>query len=144
MEALKQILVGFSAAAIFIGALTQLYPSGNMQKSVKYAFSLLFLCICVTFFVTALKIDIKVDLPSTDSVSADVTAAADVQAQFLCETLLEENRIDYKKVIVNTNIDEYGSIYINSITVYTECEEDKVREIFEKMVDAKRVTVVYA
>ena len=144
METLKQVLVGFSAAAIFIGALTQLYPSGSMKKTVKYAFSLLFLCICVTLFATALRLDIRVDLPDTASVSADITAAANAQAEYLCETLLKENEIDYKKVIVNTNIDENGGIYINSITVYTDCDSGKVREIFEKMVDGKRVTIVYA
>lgn len=143
METLKQILIGFSAAAVFIGALTQLYPSGNIQKSVKYAVSLLFLCICVTLFSAVMKVKIDVELPSVEADTASVTAAADLQAEYLCKTLLSENEISYKKVAIDTNIDENGSIYINSITVYTDCEENKVREILEKTVDADVVTVIY-
>ncbi len=143
METLKQILIGFSAAAIFIGALTGLYPSGNINKSVRYAVSLLFLCICVTLFSAVLKVKIDIEIPTLKTDTAEVTAAADIQAQYLCESLLADNEISYKKVAVDTNIDEFGSIYINSITVYTDCEENKVREIFEKTVDADVVTVVY-
>lgn len=143
METLKQILIGFSAAAIFIGALTGLYPSGNINKSVKYAISLLFLCVCVTLFSAVLKVKINIEIPTVKTDTASVTAAADIQARYLCESLLTDNKITYKKVAVDTNIDEFGSIYINSITVYTDCEEDKVREIFEKTVDADVVKVIY-
>ncbi len=143
METLKQILIGFSAAAIFIGALTGLYPSGNINKSVKYAMSLLFLCICVTLFSAVLNVKIDMEMPTVKTEISAVTAAADVQAKYLCESLLADNKITYKKVSVDTNIDENGSIYINSITVYTDCEENKVREILEKTVDADVVTVVY-
>lgn len=143
MEAIKQILIGFSAAAIFIGALTQLYPSGNINKSVKYAISLLFLCVCVTLFSVVGKVKINLDIPSQNTKSQSVTAAADVQAKYLCGVLLEENGINYKKIEVSTNINDTGSIYINSITVYTDCEEDRVKEILQKTVDLKQVTVVY-
>ncbi|MBE6805302.1 MAG: hypothetical protein IJF35_02865 [Clostridia bacterium] len=143
MEALKQILIGFSAAAIFIGALTGLYPSGNIQKSVKYAVSLLFLCICVALFTAVQRVKIDIKIPSVEDSTKSVTAAADVQAEYLCKTLLTENGITYKKVAVDTNINEGGSIYINSITVYTDCEEKKVREVLEKTVDGKLVTVIY-
>ncbi len=143
MEAIKQILIGFSSAAIFIGALTQLYPSGSINKTVKYAISLLFLCICVTLFSAVGKVKINLDVPTQTTQSQSVTSAADAQARYLCGVLLSENGINYKKIEVSTNINDSGSIYINSITVYTDCEENRVKEILQKAVDLKQVTVVY-
>lgn len=143
METIKQILIGFSSAAIFIGALTQLYPSGNINKTVKYAISLLFLCICVTLFSAVGKVKINLKVPTQTTQSQSVTAAADAQARYLCGVLLSENGINYKKIEVSTNINDSGGIYINSITVYTDCEENRVKEILQKAVDLKQVTVVY-
>ena len=143
METLKQILIGFSAAAIFIGALTQLYPSGNISKSVKYAVSLLFLCICVALFTAVGKVEIDLEIPKVKTENTAVTAAANVQANYLCEALLKENNINYKKITATTNISNEGSIYINSITVYTDCDEQRVKEIFEKAIDKARVFVIY-
>lgn len=143
MASVKQILIGFSAAAIFIGALTVLYPSGVMKKSVKYAFSLIFLCICVSLFCVALKIDISAEIPTVSYNTDGVLAASDLQAKFLCEKLLKDREIPYKKVTVKTNIDDAGSIYINSITVYTDCQKEKVYKVLEGLIDVKQVTVIY-
>ena len=143
MESIKQILIGFSAAAIFIGSLSVLFPTGSIRKTVKYAVSLLFLCICVALFCAALKIEINVDLPDTKTLSANALVSANVQAEYLCKILLDENSITYKKVAVNTNIDKNNNIYINSITVYTDYNESAVLDVLKKVVDEKRVRVVY-
>ncbi len=143
MGTLKQVLIGFSAAAIFIGALTLLYPSGKMEKSVKYAFSLIFLCACVSLFCVALKIDISFDLPTISYNADGIKSAAQAQSEFLCEKLLDDYEIPYKKIDVQTNIDATGSIYINRITVYTDCEKEKVYKSLEGLIDAKQVTVIY-
>ncbi len=143
MGNLKQVLIGFSAAAVFIGALTMLYPSGKMEKSVKYAFSLIFLCACVSLFCVALKIDISLELPTVSYNTDSIKSAAETQSEFLCKKLLNECKIPYKKIRVQTNIDETGSIYINRITVYTDCEKEKVYKSLEGLIDAKQVTVIY-
>ena len=119
------------------------YPSGNIGKAVKYAISLLFLCICVTLFTAVGKVKIAPDYAAPKQNESSVTAAADIQAEFLCAELLKENGIDYKRIEVATNIDELSGIYINSITVYTDVDENKVVEILSKVVESNRVKVVY-
>ncbi|MBQ0084452.1 MAG: hypothetical protein KBS52_06805 [Clostridiales bacterium] len=135
----KSIALGFCAAAIFFGALSFLAPSGNMKKSVRYAFSLVFLVFCIGLFSAFGKLDeIKLEMPQV-SVSA---ASGNAYAEYLCGAVLKDAGITYKKITANTNIKENGDIYINKIRIETEERPDIVERRIREKLEAEKVEVV--
>ncbi len=141
MENIAQIVMGLSAAAIFIGAMFIMTPTGNISKSVRYVFTLVFFCSCIALFIGVG--DIKLDFGSASG-KTDYTAACELtktQAEYICAAALKDNDISFNKISVSTDIDEAGGIFISSIKVYSSCDAEQIKKIINKTVQTKEVTV---
>ncbi len=141
MNVFSQFILGISAAAVLIGALFMILPSGSMQKSVKYAFSLTFICICATAFLTLGKINFDFKVSSSAPDTANAQALTTAMAQQICGAVLKEKAITYEKIYVNTDKDETDSIFINSVTVYSSGDAALIEQAIRNAVEVKTVTV---
>lgn len=138
MSALNGFIVAFCIGCIVLGALYILVPKGNISKAVKYAFSLVFLCVILT---SALKLSVS-DIPrlSTDSKDfADERFSAAAAQTVLSEALTGAD-INFTKITVFTDKTESGGININKVYVYTSEREEKVMEIIGS--DAYELVVI--
>lgn len=139
MNGLKSIALGFCAAAVFLGALSFLAPSGNMKKSVKYAFSLVFLVFCIGLFAVFGKVTkIECEIPET----AVKTSGADTYAAYLCGAVMKDADLSYKKITANTNINENGDIYINELRIETAEPPERVKQAVESKLEVVKLEVV--
>lgn len=137
-----QIFLGFSAAAVTVGALLVLKPSGSTGKSVLYIFTLIFVCIAVSLVTKVKKADIQVSVtPSGDmtSTAADMTA---VQAEYICRAALTDAGISFNKISVNTDITDDGSIFISKITVYSPCDAQRITQTVTDTLQTNGVEVI--
>lgn len=136
---LKNMALGFCAAAVFLGALSFFAPSGNMKKPVKYAFSLVFLLFCTGLFSVFGKFSGKI--PETPAVQAD-TGISESYAEYLCEAVMKDAGLSYKKITVKTNINENGGIYISEIRIITAEPKAAVEKAVKSQLETEKLEVV--
>ena len=141
MKNISQIVLGLSAAAIFIGAMFILSPSGSTNKSVRYVFALTFLCTCIGLFagVSGVKFDF-----TTQNKAPDYTTAKKLtehQAEYICAAALSDKNISFDKILVSTDIDESSGIFISNIEVYSAANDQLIKKIINETVLTKEVTV---
>lgn len=126
MDGLNSFIISFCGGCVLLGFLYILCPSGSMSASVKYIFSLCFVCCVIgaalslpkpdfSFFETADSSDILTEQ------NTSVTAAA-----VFGEALKGQN-INFRKITVDTNKMSDGSIIISKVTVYTAESIETVR-----------------
>lgn len=142
MKNLMQIFLGFSAAAVTVGALLILRPKGGTGKSVLYIFTLIFVCIAVSLVVKLGSADIDFSVPAAASyttTAADMTAS---QAEYICAAALRDAGISFNKISVNTDINEEGSIFINMITVYSGENPELITKTVTDMIKTNGVEVI--
>lgn len=143
MKTFSQVILGFSAASLILGAVYMLRPSGKMEKSVKFAFSVIFLSVIIAAFAGLLKINTPFSVKAS---SADLTETAEAvtkyRAEYLCEALLKENGINFNKILVNTDISADGSIGIKRVTVFTNNTQNGIKELILSAVMAREVEVI--
>ncbi len=140
METVKNIVLGFCTAAVFLGALGFLAPEGGTKKSVKYAISLIFLCSTVALF-TGLG---KISLPNAKNNEPKVEyyGMGEAAVKTYVEAALKDEKIEYKKISVETNITEGGDIYIKKITVYSSGNAKRIIGIIKNTVQTENVEVI--
>lgn len=141
MTYITQIVMGLSAAAIFIGAMFMLSPSGNMHKSVRYIFTLVFLCACVSLFLKTGKVDFK---SFSSERKIDYTSAlklTETQAERICAAALNDNNISFNKISVITDINESSGIFISNVFIRSDANPDQIKKIIKQTVITKEVTV---
>ncbi len=139
MNILMQFFLGFSAAAVFLGFLSMLCPEGNMKKSVKYGFSIIFLCASVTLFSTLNGISFKNAKPHGQSVESN-TYLAETQAEYICAAVLQDNKIPFSEI--KANISGTDSIYISMITVYTDFDKEKTASVIRSVLEVEEVKII--
>lgn len=141
MNTLSGIILGISSSAILIGSLFILCPSGSMGRTLRYVFTLVFLCCCVALFLKIGKVEL--DFPEYDT-AVDNTAAANMtaaQAEYICRAALIDQNISFSRINVFTDIDETGSIFIKRIEVVSTDSAEKIRQTIENTVVTKEVEV---
>lgn len=141
MNGIKEIILGFCAAAVFLGALSIIAPSAAERKSVKYVLSLVFLACCVTLFSGVGRISLKSGGTSATDYK-NLIAMGNTQAEYICCAALKDANIPYEKVCADTNIDESGDIYINEIKVYSSYNGEEIKQTIKKTVQTKSVEVI--
>ncbi len=127
MSGFSSFIISFCSCCILLGFLYMLCPSGSMEKPIKYIFCLCFVC-CVIGSAFA--------LPSPDFSYFDKSNSAvilneqntAVTAQTIFAEALRQSNINFRKITVDTNKLNDGSIIISRITVYTTEPVEKVRK----------------
>ncbi len=141
MNTLSSIILGISSAAILIGSLFVLCPSGGMGRTLRYVFTLVFLGCCVSLFLKIGKVEFRFPEYETavdNTVAAGMTAA---QAEYICRAALIDQNISFSQINIFTDIDETGSIFIKRIEVVSRDNAEKIRQTINSTVVTKEVEV---
>lgn len=139
MMGINHFIISFCTGCVLLGFLYMLCPSGNMSAPVKYVFCLCFVC-CV--IGTALSIPSPDFLEfekigNTDILTEQNTA---VTAQSVFGEALRQQNISFRKITVNTNKLQDGSIFISKVTVYTSEPTQNVLAVLDS--DSYEVVVI--
>ena len=127
MKAIVSFLTAFCIGCITLGGLYLLVPEGKFQKSVKYTFSLCFLCCLISSFGVIGNFDFKIE-PKSEGEFVSVGAAAE-SARIVFERALKNSKINFTKIVVLTDKAENGSIFISKVTVVSNEEKQKITDI---------------
>lgn len=125
MDGFSSFVVNFCTSCVLFGLLYILCPAGSTKLSVKYIFCMCFVC-CVIGSATALQpLDFsQFDTSGDNEILTEQNAAVTAQMVF-CETLSQQE-INFRKITVDTNKLQDGSIVINKVTVYTNENESRI------------------
>ena len=104
-----------------------LVPEGKFQKSVKYTFSLCFLCCLISSFGVIGNFNFKIE-PKSEGEFVSVGAAAE-SGRIVFERALKNSKINFTKIVVLTDKAENGSIFISKVTVVSNEEKQKITDI---------------
>lgn len=139
MREINSFIISFCGASILLGFLYMLCPNGNMSASVKYIFCLCFVC-CVVATATSIPTPSfsAFDKKQNVDILTEQKTAVTAQAIF-CEALRRSD-INFRKITVDTNKLNNGSIIISKITVYTTEPQQRVREVLDS--DSYEVVVI--
>lgn len=139
MDGLTSFIVNFCVSSVLLGFLYFLCPTGGIKNSVKYIFCMCFVC-CVIGGVTNINPpDFTVfEQNKSDEILTEQNAATTAQLIF-CEALSRQG-INFRKITVDTNKLNDGSIVINKVTVYTSESEKRIVSVIGS--DGYEVSVV--
>lgn len=124
MNYVSGLLTAVCASSIFIGALYMLCPQGNIQKSVSYILSLVFLLSVITAGKIAVKkpqIDFDMDMSQVDTTGLDTATA-----KYVYSYALQKAGIDFEEIIIYTDKNDSNSIFISKILVISAEEKEKI------------------
>ncbi len=127
MNGLSSFIISFCAGCILLGFLYMLCPSGSMRASVKYVFSLCFVC-CVIGAAAALPTPDFSYFESAYEGEILTEKNSAVTAQTVFAEALNNKEINFTKITVDTNKLTDGSIIINKVTVYTTEPPQKIND----------------
>ncbi|MBR6501949.1 MAG: hypothetical protein IKT42_00745 [Clostridia bacterium] len=101
-----------------------LCPAGSINKSVRYVFCLCFIC-CIIGVATNISVDFSwFNVTKTDTILTEQNVG--VTAQMVFGEALKAKNINFRKIVIDTNKLNDGSIVINRVTVYTSETSQKV------------------
>lgn len=126
MNGFVSFVTAFCTSCIVLGGLYMLMPRGNMSKSVKYVFSLCFVCCIIAVPLSGTTFSLDFDIPDTQQ--SDISASA---AQLVFSEALRSADIEFSKITVVTDKSSSGSIVISEVIIYTQADESAVRAVTE-------------
>lgn len=127
MNNFSAFIISFCVSCILLGFLYILCPSGSMAKSVKYVFCLCFVCCVICTVVAIPKPDFSY-FESTDTNEIVTEQNVAVTAQSIFAEALCQAGINFKKITVDTNKLNDGSIVISKVTVHTRESPQSINE----------------
>lgn len=127
MSAVKTFIAAFCTGCVLLGLLSILVPESRLSKTLKYAFSLCFLCLCLSAAVKISGIDMP-DIRLTENNFEDERLSA-ASARTVFASALENANIKFSKITVFTDKNEQGGISITKVYVYTACAYDEVSAV---------------
>lgn len=140
MNTVLQFFASFCIAAIFIGALFIICPDGAMSKTVKYALSLVFLCIVISTAGITVRTPVVFESPHSFSEGErqmEITFARQVYAR-----ALYSKQINFKVIEVFTNKQADDSIIISKVQIFTEHSKEAVLSALEGLNPKVEVEVI--
>lgn len=128
MESLKFIGMSICITTVITSIFTMLLPDGKLDNVIKFAITLFFLTSIITPFLdTDLQLDIK-SLSNELRTQTNITLEQELTNTFIdlaktnieqeLKTLLAQNSITSKKVLIDINISQDNSIYIEKVKIY--------------------------
>ena len=127
MKSIASFLTAFCICCISLGGLYTLCPKGKFAKAVKYVFCLCFMCCIISCFSGIANINFSIKSSSYDEILS--AGAAAESARMVFERALENSNIKFSKITVLTDKDEIGSIFISKVTVYSDEDAEKIKNI---------------
>lgn len=128
MDGFSSFIVNFCISSVLFGFLYFLCPTGGTKLSVKYIFCICFVC-CVIGGATNINTPnfTAFEQHNGGEILTEQNAAATAQLIF-CEALSRQE-ISFRKITVDTNKLNDGSIVINKVTVYTNESEKRILSV---------------
>lgn len=136
MKSLSTFILAFCVVSVGIGALFMLSPKGNLSKSVRYVFGLIFLC-CLMPSISIFKgFTVSTDTQYIFENGYSSSLAETVITQTF-EKALTKNGINFSKILVFTDKTENGSITISEVVIYSTESKDKIMAVIGQTEDIK-------
>lgn len=143
MSSIKGIVLGLCAASLVLGATYMLRPTkAATEKSIRFAFAVIFLSIMVVSVASLVKKDFSFDKVRTSEEYLDSAAGViRAQAEFLSGEVLRQQGINFKKISVLTDKSESGDIFIKRITVVSGEDPKSIRKHITRVIETDGVEV---
>lgn len=141
MGALTSFFTSFCAGCILIGVLHIICPDGNIGKSVKYVFSLVFLIIIISAAnITVKKVDFNFPNIQTNLDTQENMQIA--SAEYIYSYTLRKANINFSKITVCTDKTEDDSIVINKVVIFSNEEKSKIIKALDVLAKVREVEIV--
>lgn len=127
MNSIYEFITVFCSICLLFGGIYILKPSGNTGKTVRYIFSLIFVCVILTAIFKIKNLDFSLNTNSTNyEISHDSLTESAIVETF--KEALRSSNINFSKITVCTNKNDDGSISISKVTVISDEQLEKIRE----------------
>lgn len=143
MSSFKGIVLGICAASLVLGAVYILKPVGAAEKSIRFTFALIFLCITVIPSFKLLKKDFShftVNIQKNSDKSEE--KLTEFYAEYLCNTVLSENGYAFEKIEIFTDKNNDSGIFIKNIRVISDGDAKGITDCILSVVEAGGVEVI--
>lgn len=141
MQALTSFFTAFCTGCILIGVLYIICPDGNIGKSVKYAFSLVFLIIIISAAnITVKKVDFNFPNIQTNLDTQENMQIA--SAEYIYSYTLRKANINFSKITVCTDKTADDSIVINKVVIFSNEEKSKIIKALDVLAKVREVEIV--
>ncbi len=125
MNGMTSFITAVCVSCVFIGVLQLVCPDGAMEKSVKYIISLVFLVtVMAAGFGLSGGFDGEIDFKEHQSISAEEIRAKITEQIY--RRALTNAGINFSKITVCTTKAQNGSIIINKVIIYSDCEKMQI------------------
>ncbi len=141
MNFIISFLTSFCAGCVLIGCLYIICPEGNLSKPIKYILSLLF----VVIIISCAKVTFKGDDITFTQPEINIQSTDELQissAKYVFEYTLKANQINFESITVCTDKLPDGSIIINKVLIYTDCEKEKVLKALDELRLTREVEII--
>ena len=124
MSNLATFFTSFCVSAILIGAFYVICPGGEISKSVKNIFSLIFTVVIIS---SALSIDPIFDYSAEITKNEEVINSLDTySAIYVYSECLKAEKIEFSEISVLTNKTEEGGIVISKVIIFSSEDKEKI------------------
>lgn len=125
MNSIYEFVTVFCSICLLFGGIYILKPTGNTAKTVKYIFSLIFVCVVLTaiFKIKTVDFNLKSNVLNYELATDSLTENAII---LTFSEALRSAEINFYKITVCTNKNEDGSISISKVTVISNEEKEKI------------------
>lgn len=137
---MTQFIISFCAGCILIGSLYIICPEGNISKTIKAVFSLVFLVIVISAANIPLK---SIDFSFTPT--TETTNYTDMQttaAEYVFSYTLAKQNVDFSKLEVYTDISDDNSIVITKVVIVSNESEEKILKALGELNDNREVEII--
>ncbi len=138
---MTQFFTSFCTGLILIGSLYIICPDGNISKSVKYIFTLVFLILIISAAnILPTKIDFDFKTPPIETeTSQDMQIYA---IKYLYSNSLERANINFKEIYVYTDNSDDQSIVITKVIIVSNENSEKIINALGELAEYRKVEII--
>ena len=138
---MTQFIISFCAGCILLGSLYIICPEGNISKTVKYVFALIFLVIIVSAANIPLK---RVDFsPTSETIKeSNYTDMQISAAEYVYARTLKAEKVNFSKIYIYTDNLEPDGIEISKVVIVTNESRDKVIGALGELAKNREVEII--
>ena len=140
MSNITTFFTSFCVSAILIGAFYIICPGGEISKSVKNIFALVFTLVIIS---SALTVNPVFDFSGEISQNEEITNSIDTSgAVYVYSECLKAAKIEFSKISVLTNKNEDGGIVISKVLIFSSEEKEKILSALSVIAQNLEVEVI--
>ena len=125
MSGMGEFITVFSSFSLLFGGMYLLKPAGNTAKTVKFVFSLIFICIMLSAILN-IKLDDFKSIQTDKSVEISTETLKNEVIRLTFMEALRLANINFTEITVCTNKNADGSISISKVIVYSGESKEKI------------------